>query len=157
MYRRIQVSEADFSVDEESSRLMAQAQGVGAICSFVGYVRDFNDASSVQSIFLEHYPAMTEKALEGIVTEAAQRWSLKGVTLIHRVGELKSCERIVLALVASQHRADAFAACEFLMDYLKQRAPFWKKEVGPEGSTWVASKASDEARAARWDTPSKTS
>lgn len=156
MYRKILVSERDFSVDEESTLLMAQAHGVGAICSFVGYVRDFNETSTVQAIFLEHYPAMTEKALAGIVAEAEQRWSLKGVTVIHRIGELRSCEQIVLTLVASQHRADAFAACEFLMDYLKQRAPFWKKEIGPEGGVWVESKASDQSRAERWDLPDKS-
>jgi len=123
------------------------------VASFVGLVRDRNDGAAVAGMTLEHYPGMTEKAIRRIVEEAMGRWSIIGCTVIHRIGELKPGDPIVLVAVASSHRGDAFAACEFVMDYLKTRAPFWKKEATPEGARWVDARASDDAAAARW-TPS---
>jgi len=161
VFQKIRVSEDDFSVDEETALLMAQTQGVGAVCSFVGYVRDgaaggANESKdqtkspTVDSIILEHYPGMTEKSLARMIRLALERWTLQGVTVIHRVGQLRASERIVLVVVASTHRGEAFGACEFLMDYLKTQAPFWKKEVGPGGESWVEAKSSDKERADRW-------
>ena len=126
---------------------------IGAVASFVGVVRDTNDGSSVSGLTLEHYPGMTEKALLGIVEEASARWEVLGCTVVHRVGPLAPLDQIVLVLVASGHRGDAFAACEFIMDYLKTRAPFWKKEVTPQGERWVDARDSDDAAAARWQAP----
>lgn len=156
MFQKVRVSERDFSLDEEAAELLAATNGTGAICSFTGYVRDFSAGagagteSAVHSIVLEHYPSMTEKALNKFIHTASERWALNGVILIHRVGELKASERIVLVMVASQHRGDAFAACEFLMDYLKSQAPFWKKEMGSSTAEWVEAKESDQERARRW-------
>jgi molybdopterin synthase catalytic subunit len=126
---------------------------IGAIASFVGLARDLNEGSGVAAMTLEHYPSMTEKALTALVEEARSRWALLDVTVIHRVGRLLPGDSIVLVVVASQHRGEAFAACEFIMDYLKTRAPFWKKEETPEGERWVEARASDDAAAARWARP----
>jgi len=123
---------------------------IGAIASFVGLARDMNDGSGVAAMTLEHYPGMTEKALAALVEEAQSRWTLLDVTLIHRVGRLLPGDPIVLVAVAGSHRGEAFAACEFIMDYLKTRAPFWKKEETPEGERWVEARASDDAAAMRW-------
>ena len=123
---------------------------IGAIASFVGLVRDINDNAGIASLTLEHYPGMTEKALAKIVSEAESRWALLGCTVIHRVGTLKPTDQIVLVIVASSHRGHAFEACEFIMDYLKTDAPFWKKEVTSEGERWVDSRESDAAAASRW-------
>lgn len=123
---------------------------IGAIASFVGLARDMNEGSGVAAMTLEHYPCMTEKALGKIVDDACVRWSLLDVTVIHRVGRLLPGDPIVLVAVASSHRGEAFAACEFIMDYLKTQAPFWKKEETPAGGRWVEARASDEAAAARW-------
>ena len=123
---------------------------VGAVASFVGVVRDRNDGDAVATLTLEHYPGMTEKAIEAIVAEARSRWSIIDVTVVHRVGELKPLDQIVLVVVAGAHRGEAFAACEFIMDYLKTRAPFWKKEQTPEGPRWVDARASDDDAAERW-------
>ena len=124
--------------------------GVGAVVSFVGYVRDFNDGRDVAGMFLEHYPGMTEKALFKIVDEAQQRWPLLKLEVIHRVGELAPGEPIVFVAAASAHRQAAFEACDFVMDYLKTRAPFWKKENTSEGPRWVEGRDSDHKAADRW-------
>jgi len=128
---------------------------VGAVASFVGLVRDRNDGAAVATMTLEHYPGMTEKAIAGIVEQAKGRWAIIDCTVIHRVGELQPTDQIVLVAVASAHRGEAFAACEFIMDYLKTQAPFWKKEATPEGARWVDARASDDAAAARWAPPTK--
>jgi molybdopterin synthase catalytic subunit len=147
---KISVQEADFDVGAEISALRTGNPQIGAVASFIGLVRDLNDGSNVAAMTLEHYPAMTHKALTAIVAEAETRWALLGCTVIHRVGALFPTDQIVLVAVASSHRADAFAACEFIMDYLKTQAPFWKKEQTPEGERWVESRNRDEAAAGRW-------
>ncbi|HUW29234.1 MAG TPA: molybdopterin synthase catalytic subunit MoaE [Sulfuriferula sp.] len=147
---KILVDDKDFDVGAEIAALRAGNPHIGAVASFVGLVRDTNAGSDVASMTLEHYPAMTQRALEAIVAEAGQRWTLLDVTVIHRVGELQPSDQIVLVAVASSHRADAFSACKFIMDYLKTQAPFWKKEQTPEGARWVEQRATDEQAAARW-------
>src|SRR5512134_1023652 len=149
---RVQVE--DFDVGAEVAALRRANPKVGAVASFVGVVRDLNEGDSVVRLTLEHYPGMTEKAIEAIVAEARSRWDIIDVTVIHRVGELRPTDQIVLVIVASAHRGDAFAACEFVMDYLKTRAPFWKKEETPQGGRWVEARASDDEAAGRW-TPGK--
>ncbi|HTO48605.1 MAG TPA: molybdopterin synthase catalytic subunit MoaE [Burkholderiales bacterium] len=150
----VRVQTGDFDVGAEIAALRGGNPRVGAVASFVGVVRDLNDADSVGRMTLEHYPGMTEKAIEAIVSEARSRWDIIDVTVVHRVGELKPTDQIVLVVVASGHRGEAFAACEFIMDYLKTRAPFWKKEETPQGSRWVEARASDDDAAERW-TPGK--
>ena len=145
---RIQIE--DFDAGAEIAKLRAGNPKVGAIASFVGVCRDVNDGESVATMTLEHYPGMTEKALAKIVDEAMARWRIIDVTVVHRVGELEPTDQIVLVVVSGGHRGDAFAACEFLMDYLKTRAPFWKKEQTPEGARWVEARGSDDEAAARW-------
>lgn len=145
----IRVQTADFNIEDELA-LVRSNPSVGAVTSFIGLVRDINDGSGVTSLTLEHYPAMTERALANIVHEAETRWRILHTTVIHRVGELKPTDQIVLVLTASAHRGDAFAACEFMMDYLKTQAPFWKKEQTPSGSHWVDARGSDDAAAERW-------
>ena len=146
----IRVQTNDFDLGVEIASLRKDNPRIGAIASFVGLVRDINDGSDVAGLTLEHYPGMTEKALDSIVSEAEGRWEVLGCTVIHRVGTLKPLDQIVLVIVASGHRGDAFAACEFIMDYLKTRAPFWKKEATPEGERWVEARDSDDAAALRW-------
>ena len=138
----VRVQTQPFDIGEEMNRLSAQPT-VGAVVSFSGLVRDFGDCAQVTALELEHYPGMTEKILAAIIEAARQRWVLDAVTLIHRVGGLPLGEPIVLVLTASAHRRDAFAACEFIMDYLKTEAPFWKKEHNAQGSQWVDAKTSD--------------
>ena len=145
----VRVQQSPFDVGAEIDRLRRD-RGVGAIATFVGTVRDTNDGSSVSRLTLEHYAGMTERALEDIVAEAKRRWRIVDAEVLHRVGEMAPGDAIVLVAVASAHRGDAFAACEFIMDYLKTRAPFWKKERTPEGDRWVDARASDETAAARW-------
>ena len=147
---RVSVQEADFDVGAEVAALTANDPRAGAVASFVGLVRDRNDGSGVSEMTLEHYPGMTEKALSEIVDQALARWDLYRVRVIHRVGRLLPCERIVLVAVSSAHRGEAFAACEFIMDYLKTKAPFWKREVTPSGARWVDAREDDDAAAARW-------
>ncbi len=151
---QVRVQEADFDVGAETAALRAGDARIGAVATFVGLVRDRNDGSGVSEMALEHYPGMTEKALEAIVVEARERWALYGATVIHRVGALQPTDQIVFVAVSSAHRGDAFAACEFIMDYLKTRAPFWKREVTPEGARWVDARETDDTAAARWQTPS---
>jgi molybdopterin synthase catalytic subunit len=146
----VRVQREDFDVGREIAQLRAAAQRVGAVASFVGIVRDLNEASDIRTLTLEHYPGMTEKALDGIVAEAKRRWDLCDALVIHRIGELKPSDQIVLVAVTSVHRGEAFAACQFIMDYLKTRAPFWKKELTPAGERWVEARASDDEAAARW-------
>jgi len=146
----VRVQEADFDTGRELDALCAGRKDVGALASFTGLVRDANDGRGVSAMTLEHYPGMTEKALEAICAEAAQRWDILDTLVIHRVGELQPGDRIVLVGVTSAHRGEAFAACEFIMDYLKTRAPFWKKEATPEGERWVEARATDDTAAGRW-------
>ena len=146
----VRVQEADFDLGAELAAMRAGEARVGAQASFLGLVRDLNDGSSISEMTLEHYPGMTEKALEEIVVEAKGRWELYDVLVIHRVGPLKPCDQIVLVAVTSAHRGEAFAACEFVMDYLKTRAPFWKREATPEGAHWVDARETDDCAAARW-------
>ena len=153
---RVSVQEADFDVGAETEALAAGRPEVGAVASFVGYVRADKLAGAsaadqaVSAMTLEHYPGMTEKSLEAIVAEAESRWSLLGVRVIHRFGRLVPGDRIVFVGVAGSHRGEAFAACEFIMDYLKTRAPFWKKEDTPEGGRWVDAREADDAAAEKW-------
>jgi molybdopterin synthase catalytic subunit len=147
---RVRVQEADFDVGRELEALTRGRMDVGAVASFVGLVREENDGHAIAAMALEHYPGMTEKALETICAEAHSRWRLLDTLVIHRVGRLLPGDRIVLVGVASGHRGDAFAACEFIMDYLKTRAPFWKREDTPAGSRWVEARDSDDAAAQRW-------
>lgn len=146
----IRVQAEPFDPGAELNAMHQQRLGIGAVVSFVGYVRDFNDGHEVAGLYLEHYPGMTEKALAGIVREAEQRWPLLNAEVIHRVGDLPPGEPIVFVACASSHRGAAFSACEFIMDYLKTRAPFWKKETTPDGPRWVEGRDSDQAAAGRW-------
>jgi len=147
---RVRVQQEDFDTGRELESLTRGRVDVGALASFVGLVRDANDGSKVSGMTLEHYPGMTEKALEDICAQAMSRWDLIDTLVIHRVGALKPGDRIVLVGVSSAHRGDAFAACEFIMDYLKTRAPFWKREETPQGARWVEARASDDDAAGRW-------
>jgi molybdopterin synthase catalytic subunit len=146
----VRVQQEDFDTGRELDSLTRGRTDVGAVASFTGLVRASNDGSAVSGMTLEHYPGMTEKALEEICREAHSRWDLLDSLVIHRVGPLKPGDRIVLVGVSSAHRGEAFAACEFIMDYLKTRAPFWKREDTPEGSRWVESRSGDDDAAARW-------
>src|SRR5262249_50918119 len=146
----VRVQTADFDVGRELEALTAGRTDVGAVASFVGLVRDANDGHEIRGMTLEHYPGMTEKALADICAQARGRWRLIDTLVIHRVGPLAPGDRIVLVGVSSEHRGDAFEACEFIMDYLKTRAPFWKREETPAGSRWVEARATDENAARRW-------
>ena len=146
----VRVQEADFDVGAELTALRAGDARIGALASFVGLVRDVSHGVGVSEMTLEHYPGMTEKALTAIVDEAKMRWEIYGALVIHRVGPLRPCDQIVLVAVISAHRGEAFAACEFIMDYLKTRAPFWKREATPDGARWVDARDSDDAAAERW-------
>ena len=146
----IRVQENDFDVSTEIAALRKGDPRVGAVVTFLGIVRDLNDGSQVKEMTLEHYPGMTEKALEEIVAQAKSRWDIYQALVIHRVGPLLPEDQIVLVAVTSAHRGEAFAACEFIMDYLKTAAPFWKKEETPDGGRWVDARVTDEAAMARW-------
>lgn len=146
----VRVQTGDFDVAREIALLRGSDARVGAVASFIGVVRDENDAATVRTLTLEHYPGMTEKALAGILDEARRRWPIYDAVIIHRVGDLAPTDQIVLVAVSSAHRGEAFAACEFIIDYLKTQAPFWKKELTPEGERWVEARASDDEAAARW-------
>jgi molybdopterin synthase catalytic subunit len=148
---RVRIQEADFDLGAELAALRAGDARVGALASFVGLVRDMNDGAGVSEMTLEHYPGMTEKALEEIVVEAKSRWDIYNSLVIHRVGPLKPCDQIVLVAVTSAHRGEAFAACEFIMDYLKTRAPFWKREQTADGARWVDARDKDDSAAERWN------
>jgi molybdopterin synthase catalytic subunit len=146
----VRVQAGDFDLGHELARLRAGDARVGAVVSFVGLVRDMNDGSQVAAMELEHYPGMTERALEDIVEQARARWPLYGALVIHRVGPLKPLDQIVLVAVAGAHRGEAFDACEFIIDYLKTDAPFWKKEDTPSGARWVDARISDDSAKAKW-------
>ena len=146
----IRIQEKDFDMSAEIAALRMNDPRVGAVVSFLGTVRDLNDGSQVKGMTLEHYPGMTEKSLEEIIAKAKARWDIYQALVIHRVGQLLPEDQIVLVAVTSAHRGDAFAACEFIMDYLKTAAPFWKKEDTPDGARWVDARVTDDAAMARW-------
>lgn len=146
----VRVQAGDFDLGAEVARLRAGDARTGAVVTFVGTVRDMNDGAQVASMELEHYPGMTERALQDIVEQARARWPLLGALVIHRIGPLAPRDQIVLVAVASSHRGEAFAACEFIIDYLKTDAPFWKKEATPEGGRWVDARVSDDTAKAKW-------
>lgn len=146
----VRVQQADFDISAEIAALRAGNPKIGAIASFIGVVRDLNEGDAVAEMTLEHYPGMTEKSIADIITQARERWQVMDALVIHRIGTLRPLDQIVLVVVTSSHRGDAFAACEFIMDYLKTRAPFWKKEQTPQGARWVDARASDDAAAERW-------
>ncbi|QYJ90123.1 MULTISPECIES: molybdopterin synthase catalytic subunit MoaE [Shewanella] len=147
---RVLVQTQDFSVPDEYARIAADDSD-GAVVTFVGKVRDFNDGSAVTDLTLEHYPGMTEAVLNQIAAEARERWPLTHVTIIHRVGTMALGEQIVFIGVTSAHRKAAFAACEFLIDFLKTKAPFWKLEAGDQGKNWVEAKDADDQAAKMWE------
>ena len=146
----IRIDEAPFDPSDCARALEAGAPGIGAICTFTGLARDYGDRESVNGLFLEHYPGMTENAIQQVIDDARQRWPIEAVEVRHRVGRIMPGERIVFVGVSSSHRREAFEACEFIMDFLKTRAPFWKKELTADGEAWVEQKASDRVAAARW-------
>ena len=146
----VRVQTADFDLAAEVAQLRAQDPRVGAVVTFLGTVRDMNAGAAVAEMELEHYPGMTEQALETIVEQARARWPLYGALVVHRVGPLKPMAQIVLVACSAAHRGEAFAACEFIIDYLKTEAPFWKKEQTPEGARWVDARDSDEQARAKW-------
>lgn len=148
---RVRVQQEPFDAGREIAALTEGRRDVGAVATFIGCVRDLNEGSAVSRMTLEHYPGMTERALEAICDEASGRWDLIDLRVVHRVGPLAPGDAIVLVAVSSAHRGEAFAACEFVMDYLKTRAPFWKKEETPGGARWVEARESDDEAAARWE------
>jgi molybdopterin synthase catalytic subunit len=151
----VRIQTEDFDLGAETLALRAANRAVGALACFVGTVRDINDGSAVSGMVLEHYPGMTEKSIEEIIEQARARWKLIDVLVIHRVGALAPTDQIVLVAVTSSHRGDAFAACEFVMDFLKTAAPFWKKESTPAGERWVDAREADDAALARWGVQSR--
>ena len=150
MSARAVIQTEDFDLAAEIEALRKNDKRVGAVCSFIGTVRDRNDGSAVSSMELEHYPGMTEKAIEAMIDEAMARFDIFGARVIHRVGLLQPLDQVVMVAVTSAHRGQSFQACEFLMDYLKTQAPFWKKEQTPEGARWVDARTSDDAALAKW-------
>ena len=146
----VMIQTADFDAGAEIAALRRGNPKVGAVASFIGVVRDVNEGGAVAEMALEHYPGMTEKAIEEIIAQARSRWNVLNVLVIHRVGLLRPMDQIVLVVVAGEHRGDAFAACELIMDYLKTRAPFWKKEQSGQGARWVEARETDDIAAERW-------
>jgi molybdopterin synthase catalytic subunit len=149
----VRVQREDFDISAEIAAFRRADPAIGAVASFIGLVRDVNDGDTVAGMTLEHYPGMTERALAGIVDQAKERWDIIDALVIHRIGELKPLDQIVLVVVIGAHRGAAFAACEFIMDYLKTQAPFWKKEQTAQGARWVEARASDDQAAGRWRDP----
>ncbi len=147
---RVVIQTADFNLATEMDHLRANDKRVGAVCSFVGTVRDRNDGLSVSTMELEHYPGMTEKSIEAMIDDAFKRFDIFGARVIHRVGLLQPLDQVVMVAVTSAHRGQSFQACEFLMDYLKTQAPFWKKEVTPQGARWVDARVADDTALAKW-------
>jgi len=147
---RVSIQAADFDLADEIAALRRNDPRVGAVCAFVGTVRDRNGGAPVRSMELEHYPGMTERAIEAMIDEAQRRFDIYGARVIHRIGLLQPLDQIVMVAVTSAHRGQSFQACEFLMDYLKTQAPFWKKEQTSEGARWVDARVSDDAALARW-------
>ena len=150
MTTRVTIQTSDFNLAEEVDALRRDDKRVGAVCTFTGTVRDRNDGLSVSSMELEHYPGMTEKAIEAMIDEALARFDIFAARVIHRVGLLLPLDQVVMVAVTSAHRGESFKACEFLMDYLKTQAPFWKKEQTPDGARWVDARVSDDAALSRW-------
>lgn len=150
MTGRVSIQTEDFNLAVEVDALKKDDKRVGAICTFTGTVRDRNDGQSVSSMELEHYPGMTEKAIELMIEEALKRFDIFAARVVHRVGLLQPLDQVVMVAVTSSHRGESFKACEFLMDYLKTQAPFWKKEQTPEGARWVDARVTDDAALARW-------
>ena len=150
MSARVQIQTEDFDLSKVVAELRAHDAAVGAVVSFIGTVRDRNDGAGVSAMELEHYPGMTERAIEAMIDEAQRRFNIRAARVIHRVGPLLPLDQIVLVAVSSAHRGTAFQACEFIMDYLKTQAPFWKKEQTADGARWVDARVSDDAAAARW-------
>ena len=150
MTERVTIQTGDFDLGHEVATLRANDKRVGAVCTFTGIVRDRNDGLNVSSMELEHYPGMTEKAIEAMVDEAVARFAVYGVRVVHRVGLLQPLAQVVMVAVTSAHRGTSFQACEFLMDYLKTQAPFWKKEQTAEGARWVDARVADDAALAKW-------
>ena len=146
----VRIQTEDFDLGAELSKLRRANASIGALVSFVGQVRDINDGDAINTLTLEHYPEMTQKSLEAIDNEAKTRWQLIDTLIIHRFGTLKPQDQIVLVAITCSHRGDAFKACEFIMDYLKTSAPFWKKEATNKGESWVEAKVSDDQAKARW-------
>lgn len=146
----VRVQYGDFDVAAELARLRAGQPRTGAVVAFVGTVRELDGCGDLSALELEHYPGMTEAVLDDIAAQARRRWPIIDVAIVHRIGRLRASDQIVLAAVAAQHRGDAFAACEFVMDFLKTGAPFWKKETTPAGARWVEARAGDQAALARW-------
>ncbi len=146
----VKIQTEDFDAGAEMAAMRKGNPAIGAVASFIGVVRDVNEGDTVSEMTLEHYPGMTEKSIEEIIGQARGRWNVIDALVVHRVGVLKPTDQIVLVIVASGHRGDAFAACEFIMDYLKTRAPFWKKERTAEGSRWVDARVTDDPAAGRW-------
>ncbi|MBM3350482.1 MAG: molybdopterin synthase catalytic subunit MoaE [Betaproteobacteria bacterium] len=147
----VRVQTEDFDTGLEIRQLSQARHDIGAVVSFVGLVRDLNSGDVVSQLTLEHYPGMTEKSLEAIISQAKSRWRIEDALIVHRVGTLRPGDQIVLVITCSSHRGDAFTACEFIMDYLKTEAPFWKKEVTPLGEHWVEARTSDDKARERWD------
>jgi len=148
--QRVSIQTSDFNLADEVAALRAGDKRVGAVCSFVGTVRDRNDGAQVATLELEHYPGMTEKAIEAMLDEAHRRFDILASRVIHRVGLLQPLDQIVLVAITSAHRGESFQACEFVMDYLKTQAPFWKKEQTPDGARWVDARVADDAALQRW-------
>jgi molybdopterin synthase catalytic subunit len=148
----ISVQQEDFSLEHEAGLLRGRSANTGALVTFTGLVRDIHEGAEVTALFLEHYPGMTETSLQEIVAQARARWPLQAITVIHRIGLLQAGAQIVFVGVTSAHRHAAFTACEFIMDYLKTRAPFWKKSMQADGEHWVEARSSDEAATGRWKT-----
>lgn len=146
----VRVQTEDFDAGREIALLRQGNPQIGAVASFIGVVRDVNDGNAVADMTLEHYPGMTEKSIDAIIGQAKTRWDIFDALVVHRIGRLKPLDQIVLVVVTGAHRGEAFAACEFIMDYLKTSAPFWKKEQTPQGARWVESRASDDVAAERW-------
>jgi len=146
----VRIQTQDFDAGAEIAALRRGDPKIGAVASFIGVCRDANDGEAVKKMTLEHYPGMTEKAIEKIISEARRRWDVMDALVIHRIGELKPTDQIVLVVVTGAHRGEAFAACEFIMDYLKTRAPFWKREETAKGARWVEARESDDSAAQRW-------
>jgi molybdopterin synthase catalytic subunit len=152
---RVSIQTQDFDLSQEVAALRGADGRVGAVCSFIGTLRDRNDGASVRTMELEHYPGMTEKAIEAMIGESMRRFDILGARVVHRIGLLQPADQIVLVAVTSAHRGQSFQACEFLMDYLKTQAPFWKKESSADGGArWVDARESDDAALARWGLPS---
>ncbi|MBU6503554.1 MAG: molybdenum cofactor biosynthesis protein MoaE [Burkholderiales bacterium] len=150
MNARVRIQAADFNLTAEIEALRAGDKGVGAVCSFIGTVRDRNDGDLISALELEHYPGMTERAIEAMIDEAHRRFDILDARVIHRVGRLLPLDQIMMVAVTSVNRGQSFQACEFLMDYLKTQAPFWKKETTPEGERWVDARVSDDVALAKW-------